>query len=118
MWKHHVVYDSQPRSVIVTLGGHLYRIPEVVLTTVPPKSVARLLSHTAKFSFFTICSKGEKKDTAPTTASAQAPSIQQKHIVEEKADILLYLQLCLHNASLSLETIGWWNRFNPIDGRY
>jgi hypothetical protein len=30
MWKHHVVYESRPRSVIVSLGGHLYRIPEVV----------------------------------------------------------------------------------------
>jgi hypothetical protein len=27
MWKHHIVYKSQPRSVIFTLGGHLYRIP-------------------------------------------------------------------------------------------
>jgi hypothetical protein len=37
MWKCHVVYESQPRSVIITLGGHIYRIPEIVLTTVPPK---------------------------------------------------------------------------------
>ena len=37
MWKHHAVYESRPRSVIVTLGGHLYRIPEVVPTTIPPK---------------------------------------------------------------------------------
>jgi hypothetical protein len=37
MWKHHAIYESRPRSVIVTLGGHLYRIPEVVPTTVPPK---------------------------------------------------------------------------------
>jgi hypothetical protein len=34
MWKHHVIYESQPHSVIVTLGGHLYRVPEVVSTTV------------------------------------------------------------------------------------
>jgi hypothetical protein len=27
MWKHHAIYESQPRSVIITLGGHLYRIP-------------------------------------------------------------------------------------------
>jgi hypothetical protein len=39
MWKHHVVYESRPRSIIVTLGGHLYRIPEVVLTTCPNKTV-------------------------------------------------------------------------------
>jgi hypothetical protein len=76
MWRRHVVYESRPRSVIVTLGGHLYRIPEVVPTTVPPKKCHKVVSHTAKFSFFTICSKGEQKDTATTTALPQAPSIQ------------------------------------------
>jgi hypothetical protein len=80
MWKHHVVYESRPRSVIVSLGGHLYRIPEVVPTTVPPKQCRKVVSHTTKFNFFTICSKGEQKDTATTTASAQAPSIQQKQV--------------------------------------
>jgi hypothetical protein len=80
MWRRHVVYESRPRSVIVTLGGHLYRIPEVVLTTVPPKKCRKVVSHTAKFSFFTICSKGEQKDTATTTALPQAPSIQQKQV--------------------------------------
>jgi hypothetical protein len=76
MWKRHVVYESRPRSVIVSLGGHLYRIPEVVPTIVPPKQCHKVVSHTAKFSFFTICSKGEQKDTATTTTSPQAPSIQ------------------------------------------
>jgi hypothetical protein len=37
MWKCHVVYESRPRSVIITLGGQLYRITEVVPTTAPPK---------------------------------------------------------------------------------
>jgi hypothetical protein len=79
MWKRHVVYESRPRSVIVSLGGHLYRIPEVVPTTVPPKKCRKVVSHTAKFSFFTICSKGEQ-DTATTTASPQAPSNKQKQV--------------------------------------
>jgi hypothetical protein len=86
MWKHHVVYESRPHSVIVSLGGHLYRIPEVVSTTIPPKTCHKVVSHTVKFSFFIICSKGEQKDTATTTASPQAPSIQQKQVdkAEEK----------------------------------
>jgi hypothetical protein len=50
------------------------------LTIVPPKQCRKVVSHTAKFSFFTICSKGEQKDTATTTASPQAPSIQQKQV--------------------------------------
>jgi hypothetical protein len=80
MWKHHVVYESRPRSVIVSLGGHLYRIPEVVPTTVPPKKCHKVVSHTTKFSFFTIFSKGEQKDIATTKASPQAPSIKQKQV--------------------------------------
>ena len=31
LWKRHVVYESKPRSVIITLGRQLYRIPEVAL---------------------------------------------------------------------------------------
>jgi hypothetical protein len=77
MWKRHVVYESRPRSVIVSFGGHLYRILEVVPTTVPPKQCRKVVSHTTKFSFFTICSKGAQKDT---TTSVQAPFIQQKQI--------------------------------------
>jgi hypothetical protein len=80
MWKRHAIYESRPRSVIVTLGGHLYRIPEVVPTIVPPKQCRKVVSHTTKFNFFTICSKGEQKDTATTTTSVQAPSIQQKQV--------------------------------------
>jgi hypothetical protein len=80
MWKRHVVYESRPHSVIVTFGGHLYRIPEVVPTIVQPKKCRKVVSHTTKFIFSTICSKGEQKDTAATTASAKAPSIQQKQV--------------------------------------
>jgi hypothetical protein len=80
MWKHHAIYESRPRSVIITLGGHLYRIPEVVPTTAPPKQCCKVVSHTRKFIFSTICSKGEQKDIAATTASAKAPSTQQKQV--------------------------------------
>jgi hypothetical protein len=73
MWKRHVVYESRPHSVIVTLWGHLYKILEVVPTIVPPKQCRKVVSHTKKFNFFTICSKGAQKDIATTTASVQAP---------------------------------------------
>jgi hypothetical protein len=80
MWKCHAIYESRPRSVIVTLGGHLYRIPKVVPNIIPPKQCHKVVSHTTKFILFTLCSKGERKDTATTTASTQAPSIQQKQV--------------------------------------
>jgi hypothetical protein len=92
MWRRHVVYESRPRSIIVTLGGQLYRIPEVVPTIVPPKQCHKVISHTAKFSLFTIRSEGEQKDTATTAASTQDLSIQQKQIdkiVDEYQDVLV-----------------------------
>jgi hypothetical protein len=78
MWKRHAIYEYRPHSIIITLGGHLYRILEVVPTTAPPKQCHKVVSHTTKFIYSTICSKGEQKDTATTTALAQAPSIHQK----------------------------------------
>jgi hypothetical protein len=88
MWKHHVVYESRPHSVIVTLGGQLYMIPEVVPTIVPKNQFRKVISHTTKFSLFTISSK--EKDTTTTVASSQYPYIQQNHInnlLEEHQDI-------------------------------
>jgi hypothetical protein len=86
MWKHHVFYKSRPRSVIITLGSHLYRIPEVVLTIVPPKQCCKVISHTAKSILFIVCSKDAQKATTTTTSST--PSIRQKQIAEEKEDIV------------------------------
>jgi hypothetical protein len=75
MWRRHAIYESRPRSIIITLGGQLYKIPEVVSTIVPPKQCHKVIFHTAKFSLFTIRSKGEQKDTATTTSLAQDLSI-------------------------------------------
>jgi hypothetical protein len=91
MWKHHVVYESRPRSVIVTLGGQIYRIPEVVLTTVPPKQCRKVISHTAKFSLFTICSKGEHKDTATTVALAHTFLSNRSRLQKRKKILFLHL---------------------------
>jgi hypothetical protein len=30
MWKHHVIYESRPHSVIITLGNQFYRVPEAI----------------------------------------------------------------------------------------
>jgi hypothetical protein len=75
MWRGHDVYESRPRSIITTLGDQLYRISEVVLTLVPPKQFHKLISHTAKFSLFTIRSEGEQNDTATIAALSQDLSI-------------------------------------------
>jgi hypothetical protein len=39
MWKHHAVYESRPRSVIITLGDQFYRVLEAV-----PNNAVSLIS--------------------------------------------------------------------------
>jgi hypothetical protein len=85
MWKSHAIYESRPCSVIATLGGHLYKIIEVILTIVPPKQCRKVISHTKKFSFFTVYSNDEQKNTATNAASVQARSFQQKQVDKIKA---------------------------------
>jgi hypothetical protein len=105
MWRCHVVYKSRPHSIIVTLGGQLYRIPEVVSTIVPPKQCHKVISHTAKFILFTIRSKGEQKDIATIATLYQDLSIQQKKIdkIVHKSTkmFLLHLRGCLHTTQSS-----------------
>jgi hypothetical protein len=82
MGTHHVVYESQPHSVIVTLGDQLYRVPEVVPTIsillISKKQCLKVISHTKNFSLFTIWSEGEQKDTVTAISLAQDIYVQQK----------------------------------------
>jgi hypothetical protein len=58
LWKHHVVYESNPCSVIITLNMKLYRIPEAVPTSaislISSKKCRKVISQTRKFFFFMI----------------------------------------------------------------
>jgi hypothetical protein len=94
MWKHHVVYESRPHSVIITLGDQLYRVPEAVPTTVVSlisvKQCRKVVSQTRRFFLFMVRSEGEWKVTATTKTSARGLSTQQQQvdkIVEEHKDI-------------------------------
>jgi hypothetical protein len=73
LWKHHVVYESRPRSVIITLNKKLYRIPEVVppsvISLISAKQCRKVISHTEKFVFFVILSQSEKNIVATSMAS-------------------------------------------------
>jgi hypothetical protein len=94
MWKHHTIYESQPRGVIVTLGGQPYKVPEVDPTTatslIYTKQCCNVISQTIKFSLITIQSEVEQKVIVTTTTLVQDLSIQQKkvnNILEEHVDI-------------------------------
>jgi hypothetical protein len=94
LWKHHVVYESRPHSVIITLGRQLYRIPEVApptaISLISAKKCSKVISQTRKFIFFVIHAHSKKKVTTTSMASTQSLSLQQKQvdgIMEEYRDI-------------------------------
>ena len=53
MWKRHDVYESRPRTVIITLGKRLYRIPEVApkasISLILAKQCKKVITQTGKF---------------------------------------------------------------------
>jgi hypothetical protein len=67
LWKRHVVYESRPCNVIITLGRQLYRILEVASPTtislISAKQCSKVISQTEKFVFFVIHAHSKKKVT-------------------------------------------------------
>ena len=41
LWKQKILYEYRPRSVIITLGNKLYKIPEVV----PPSVISLIIAN-------------------------------------------------------------------------
>jgi hypothetical protein len=94
LWKRHVVYESSPRSVIITLVKKLYRIPEVVPSTVIflilAKQCRKVICQTGKFVFFVIRAQSERKFSSTSMASTIGLSTPQKQVdtvVEQYKDI-------------------------------
>ena len=91
MWKHHAISQYAPRGVIVTLGGHIYREPQVSLTSatslILEKQCCKVISKAKNIFLFMVQSEGEQKATTTIATSSQELSIQQKlvnKIVVEK----------------------------------
>jgi hypothetical protein len=103
MWKHHVVYESRPHSVIVTLGRQLYRIPEVAppttISLVSAKQCRKVISQTGKFFLFMIHSQSEWKVMTTSMASAQGSSTQQKQVDKVMEEYPRHLHLTYQGAS-------------------
>jgi hypothetical protein len=97
LWKRHVVYESRPRSVIITLNRKLYRIleavPPSVISLIAAKQCRKVISQTRKFFFFVIRSQSERKIAATSRAFTTDLSTQQKQVdkfVKEYSDIVSY----------------------------
>jgi hypothetical protein len=95
LWKHHAIYESRPRSVIITLNRKLYRIPKVVppsaISLISAKKCMNVISQKGKFVFFVILSQNERKMTTTSRVSTNDLSTQQKKVdkvMEEYSDIL------------------------------
>jgi hypothetical protein len=95
LWKHHFVYESRPRSLIITLNRKFYRIPEAippsVISLISAKQCRKVISQTEKLVFFVIRSQSERKIATTSRASAVDLSTQQKQVdkvMEEYSDIL------------------------------
>jgi hypothetical protein len=94
LWKCHDVYDSRPRSVIITLDRKLNKIPEVVpptaISLVSAKQCKKVNSHTEKFVFFVMRSQSEKNVLTTSMASTIELSMHQNKVdkvMEEYKDI-------------------------------
>jgi hypothetical protein len=63
LWKCHAIYESMPRSVIITLNRKLYRIPKAVppsdISLISTKKCMKVISQMGKFVFFMIHSQNE-----------------------------------------------------------
>jgi hypothetical protein len=114
--KHHVVYESRPRSVIITLYMKLYRIPKVV----PPTSISlifakqcrKVISRTGKFFFFMIHSQSEWKVTTTSMASIAKLSTQHKQ-VDKVMEEYKYIYIILTQWGTSTLSSREFNRSDP-----
>jgi hypothetical protein len=84
LWKRHVVYESRPHSVIITLNRKLYRILEAVppsaITFISTKQCRKVISQTGKFVFFVIISQNKRNINATSRVSTIDLSTQQKQV--------------------------------------
>jgi hypothetical protein len=85
-WKRHVVYESRHRSVIITLGRQLYRIPEVAppttISLIYAKKCNKVISQIEKFILFVIFAHNKQKVVTTSVSSTQSLSLQEKQVDE------------------------------------
>lgn len=84
LWNQHLVYESRPRCMIISLGNKLYRILEVApLTTTSlifAKKCSKIIPQTRKCIFSLIPFQSMGKIIATSMALGEGSSMQQKHV--------------------------------------
>jgi len=73
LWKNHVMYESIPHTVIITLGRKIYRVlevaPPISISLISTKQCSKIISLTGKFVFFSIFSQSKDNIMATSMAS-------------------------------------------------
>jgi hypothetical protein len=94
LWKYHVVYESRPRSVIITLNMKFFRIPEAIppsaISLISAKQCRKVISQTKKFFFFFIGSQSERNIVA-TSRDFVADITTQKKKVDKVVEEYSYI---------------------------
>ena len=80
----HVMFESRPHNVIITLNKKLYKIPEAIppsaISLIFAKQCRKVISQMRKFVFFVIRSQNKKKIATTSKVSAVDLSTQQKQV--------------------------------------
>eukprot|EP00253_Pinus_taeda_P033443 PITA_33443 len=81
LWRRHVVYESRPHAVIISLNNSLYRIPEVApptaISLITAKKGSKLISQTRKFIFM-VHSQSKGKIVATSMTPTKGSSMHQQ----------------------------------------
>ena len=76
------MYESMPRTIIISLCNSLYKIPEVAppiaTSLVASKKGSKLISQTRKFIFYLVLSQSKGKMVATSTTPTKGSSTQQQ----------------------------------------
>ena len=82
LWKRHVVYESRPHAVIISLCNTLYRIPKVAppITTslISAKKGSKIISQTRKFIFCLVHPQSKGKIIATYMAPVKGSSMKKQ----------------------------------------
>jgi hypothetical protein len=94
------MYDSIPRSVIITLGSRLYRMPDVVSPTtiylICTKKCIKVISKTEKFVLFVIHAHSNQKVITTPMASTQSLYLHHKQMEKYKEIFLSPTEVLMH----------------------
>lgn len=94
LWKHYVVYESRPCTIIINLENSLYRIwelsPPTAIALISTKKCSKTISQDGNFIFFCILSQSKGKIVATSMALGKGYSKKKKEVykvMEEYMDI-------------------------------